>query len=147
MLGFFLLAPMFVLVLERVAGPAVAGALRLRYALVRQQMSNGIWRAAGTCAALMVGLSLLVAMEIHGKSLLSAWQIPDKFPDIFIVSLASGLDEAQVNKLEHLKGIKPANCCRWPSRRRSSARGCFHSPWPGSCPMPRCSSASIRPRA
>jgi putative ABC transport system permease protein len=94
-------------VLERVAGPLVAAAMGLRFAILRQQLSSGLWRAAGTCAALMVGLSILVAMETQGNSMLRGWRIPDKFPDIFIVSWLSGLNDQQVQQLEHIKGIKP----------------------------------------
>ncbi len=107
MVGFFLLAPSFVIVLERVAGPVVAVILRMQYTLLRQQLSSGVWRAAGTCAALMVGLAILIAMETEGNSMLKGWQLPDKFPDIFIVSWGTGLDDAQIEKLSHLKGIKP----------------------------------------
>ncbi len=106
MIGFFLIAPSFVIVLEYVAGPMVAIILRMRYALLRQQLSAGVWRAAGTCAALMVGLAILIAMETEGNSMLTGWQLPDKFPDIFIVSWGTGLDDSQIAKLTHMKGIK-----------------------------------------
>jgi putative ABC transport system permease protein len=81
--------------------------LRMRYALLRQQLSSGVWRAAGTCAALMVGLAILIAMETEGNSMLKGWELPDQFPDIFIVSWGTGLDDAQIAKLSHLKGIRP----------------------------------------
>jgi putative ABC transport system permease protein len=109
MLGFFLLAPVFVVVLEKIAGPFVAVALRLRFALIRQQLSGGVWRAAGTCAALMVGLSILVAMETQGHSLLASWELPDKFPDIFIVSWGTGLNDKEIDDLAKMKGIKPGD--------------------------------------
>ena len=68
MLGFFLLAPAFVLVLERTLGPTVARLLKVQPALLRQQLGGGVWRAAGTCAALMVGLAVLISMETEGHS-------------------------------------------------------------------------------
>ena len=86
--GFFLLAPAFVWVLERVAGPIVAWMLGLRFAILRQQLSSGLWRVAGTCAALMVGLAILVAMETQGNTLIRGWRIPDKFPGYFYCQLA-----------------------------------------------------------
>src|SRR5262249_14623695 len=107
MLGFFLLAPAFVWVLERVAGPIIAAMLSLRFAILRQQLTSGIWRVAGTCAALMVGLAILIAMETQGNTMLQGWRIPDKFPDIFIVSWMRGLDDEQIRKLGEIKGIKP----------------------------------------
>ena len=106
MLGFFLLAPTFVLVLERLAGPLVSRLAGVQPALLRQQLSGGVWRAAGTCAALMVGLAVLISMEVEGNSMLKGWQLPDKFPDLFIVSWGAGLDAAAVAKIEATPGIK-----------------------------------------
>ncbi len=106
MFGFFLLAPSFVWILERVAGPAIAAALGLNFSILRQQLSSGISRAAGTCAALMVGIAILVAMETQGNTMLQGWRIPDKFPDVFIVSWP-GLSEAQADQLSRVPGIKP----------------------------------------
>jgi putative ABC transport system permease protein len=109
MLGFFLLAPIFVVLLEKIAGPIVAVALRMRFELLRQQLSGGVWRAAGTCAALMVGLSILIAMETQGHSMLASWELPDKFPDVFIVSWGTGLNDKEIDELAHMKGIVPGD--------------------------------------
>ena len=119
MFGFFLLAPLVVKVVEAVVGPLVAAALRINPALLRQQLSTGLWRAAGTAAALMVGLSVLVTMQIQGASALGGWRLPTKFPDIFIVSppgssLQSvfgqgpkpGVEIDQVKTLEQVPGIR-----------------------------------------
>jgi putative ABC transport system permease protein len=86
MLGFFLLAPLFVWVVERLLAPILALSFALPIQLLRQQLSTGIWRAAGTAAALMVGLATLIALQIQGHTLIGGWQIPDHFPDIFIWS-------------------------------------------------------------
>ena len=109
MVGFFLLAPAFVLVLERLVGPAVATVLGVRPALLRQQLGGGVWRAAGTCAALMVGLATLISMETEGGSMMAGWQLPDQFPDLFIVSWSHGLTDAEVAKVERVPGIKPTD--------------------------------------
>lgn len=115
MTGFFLLGPLFVGVVERVIGPAVARLLGLNPALLRQQLSSGLWRAAGTAAALMVGLAFLVVMQVQGNSALSGWQLPTKFPDIFIVSppslasiwTPSGIAFGQEQQIEQVPGIIP----------------------------------------
>jgi putative ABC transport system permease protein len=107
MIGFFLLAPMFVLAIERAFGPLIAPMLGLRYALLRQQLSSGVWRAAGTCAALMVGLSILIVMQTQGNSMLSGWQLPNKFPDLFIAAPPlTPLNEERVRLLSEVPGIK-----------------------------------------
>ncbi len=105
-IGFFLLAPAFVWAIERCVSPLVAMLLGLRPSLLRQQLSSGIWRAAGTCAALMVGLAVLIVMQVQGHSALNAWRLPDKFPDVFIFSPVP-LSPADQEKLASVKGIRP----------------------------------------
>jgi putative ABC transport system permease protein len=107
MIGYFLLAPMFVLLLEKIFAPIIAAMFGIRYAVLRQQLSGGIWRAAGTCAALMVGLSILVVLQVQGNTMLNGWQLPDKFPDIFIVSFKfGGMNQQEQEKLKDLPGIR-----------------------------------------
>lgn len=105
MLGFFLMSPLFVWAVESVLAPLVATVLGLRWALVRQQLSSGVWRAAGTATALMVGLAVLIVLQTEGTTALSGWKLPDKFPDIFIVNF-SGIPLADVPKLENVPGIR-----------------------------------------
>jgi putative ABC transport system permease protein len=106
MLGFFLLAPIFVITIEFTLGRVVAMMLGIRFVLLRQQLSSGIWRAAGTCAALMVGLAILIVTQTQGTTAIQSWKIPDKFPDIFIYS-AFGMDADGQAKLKTAPGINP----------------------------------------
>jgi putative ABC transport system permease protein len=105
-IGFFLLAPLFIRVTEAVLGRVVAAGLGLRFSLLRQQLSGGIWRSAGTAAALMVGMATLVAMQTQGTSLLAGWQLPDKFPDVFVLSPLSGLSPQDIGKIDQIQGLK-----------------------------------------
>ena len=108
MVGFFLLAPMFVWITERALGPIVAWLFGLRFEVLRQQLSGGMWRAAGTCAAMMVGLAILVVMQTQGNTALYGWKLPNKFPDIFIAGYKPGGFKAEdQKKIESVKGIKP----------------------------------------
>lgn len=107
MLGFFLLAPAFVWSVTRVFGPLLSAMLRVPYAVVQQQLSGGIWRSAGTCAALMVGLSVLVVMQTQGASSLNSWQLPSRFPDVFIFTKSFGglspAEQARIARSPFLK--------------------------------------------
>jgi putative ABC transport system permease protein len=105
MVGFFLLAPAAVYVVEKLFATLAARALGVQPRLLRQQLSGGIWRAAGTGAALMVGLAILVVLQTVGHSMLSGWRLPDRFPDIFIYA-GQGLTEDQYKKLDEIEGIK-----------------------------------------
>ena len=84
MLGFFLVAPMVVWLVEKLFAGVAARLLFVQPSLLRQQLSSGLWRAAGTAAALMVGLAVLIVMNTQGKSSIEGWQLPDKFPDVFL---------------------------------------------------------------
>ncbi len=108
MVGWFLVSPLFIWATEKLLGPVIAAMFGLRYALLRQQLTTGVWRAAGTCSALMVGLSVLVVMQINGQTMLRGWKLPDKFPDIFIMTgVASGLSWEQQAKIATVPGIRP----------------------------------------
>jgi putative ABC transport system permease protein len=105
-IGFFLLAPLLVWTIERSFAPALGKLFRLPTSLLRQQLSSGLWRAAGAGAALMVGLAVLIVMTTQGISMLDGWKIPDKFPDIFLVSFRlGGLAPDQVQTLSETPGI------------------------------------------
>jgi putative ABC transport system permease protein len=108
MIGFFLLAPLLVVLVERVVGPILAPMLGVRFALLRQQLSGGVWRAAGTAAALMVGLAILVVLQVQGHTVVGGWRIPDKFPDMFLTTFKiGGLTPAEQEKIAGVEYIKP----------------------------------------
>lgn len=105
MLGFFLLAPLFVWTLEKILAPLVAFILVVPIGLLRQQLSGGLWRAAGTAAALMVGLSSLVVMQVQGHTVIGGWRLPTKFPDIFIFG-SELIPWKDIDQLQNLPGIQ-----------------------------------------
>lgn len=107
MIGFFLVAPMLVWVIEQVVGPLMAILLRIPQPMLRQQLTNGIWRSAGTCAAMMVGLAILIVTQTHGNTILSGMKLPDRFPDVFIASDSLfGLSPGTVQKLGQMPEIR-----------------------------------------
>jgi len=105
MCGFFLLAPLFVWVVEFCFARVAALILGIEHHLLKQQLSGGVWRAAGTGAALMIGLAILVVMQTVGHSMLGGWRLPNKFPDIFIYA-GQGLTQDQWKVLDDVEGIK-----------------------------------------
>jgi putative ABC transport system permease protein len=107
MIGFFLLAPAMVYTLSHTAGRLLAVLFRVPYAIVRQQISGGMWRSAGTCAALMVGLAVLIVMQTQGNSSLNSWKLPTNFPDVFIFTrTASGLSPDAQEKIRSSAFLK-----------------------------------------
>jgi putative ABC transport system permease protein len=103
--GFFLVSPLIVWVVDRLLGWLVPIFLRVPSHLLRHQLSGGIWRAAGTGSALMIGLMVLVSLQTVGNSALRGWKLPTRFPDIFIYT-GQGLPIDQWHKLEAIEGIR-----------------------------------------
>jgi putative ABC transport system permease protein len=104
-IGFFLISPLIVWIVDRLLGWAVPLILRVPSNLLRHQLSGGLWRAAGTGSALMIGLMVLVALQTVGNSALQGWKLPTRFPDIFIYA-GQGLPMEQWPKLREIEGIK-----------------------------------------
>lgn len=100
MIGFFMIAPVFVWLVSRLLAGPLSLLLRLPAGLVREQFSSGLWRSAGTCTALMVGLAVLVVMQTQGTSSLASWKLPNRFPDVFMFTGSlGGLTPAQQAKV------------------------------------------------
>ena len=104
MLGLFAISPAVVLLVDRLFGPIAARLLWIQPALLRQQLSGGLWRSAGTAAALMVGLAVLVLIRIHGNNMVGTWQLPDRFPDMLAFSLL-GMTQEQAEQLDTIDGV------------------------------------------
>ncbi|MBI5865250.1 MAG: FtsX-like permease family protein, partial [Planctomycetes bacterium] len=84
--GYAFLAPLCV---RLVGAPAVALAARLiqvRTRLLQDQVGYAVWRSAGICCGLMVGLSLIVAIFVVNESVTRGWQFPKQFPEAYVWS-------------------------------------------------------------
>ena len=57
--------------------------LRMRTRLLQDQVGYAVWRSAGICCGLMVGLSLVVAIIVVNESVTAGWQFPKQFPAAF----------------------------------------------------------------
>ncbi|MCP6134625.1 hypothetical protein NL393_36160, partial [Klebsiella pneumoniae] len=78
--GFVLLAPMAVILTERVLGPVLARLLGLNPRLLASQLSANMGRTVGTTVALTIGLGLFVAMQTWGYSMLAPFTPGDWSP-------------------------------------------------------------------
>ncbi|MBI1371352.1 MAG: FtsX-like permease family protein [Phycisphaera sp.] len=105
MFGMFLLTPAIVLAVEPLLAPIIARLLFIQPALLRQQLSGGLWRTAGTVSALTVGLAALVVIQVHGRSLLGGWKLPTEFPDLVLFS-PLGVDPKAMDAVESVPGVK-----------------------------------------
>lgn len=85
-IAYALLAPLGVWLAGGPAVAGVAGALGMRRQLLQDQIGHAIWRSAGICCGMMVGLSLIVAITVFNSTFRAGWQFPKKFPAAYLWS-------------------------------------------------------------
>lgn len=81
--GYAFLAPPAVRLIGGIAVIVAARALRMRTRLLQDQVGYAVWRSAGICCGLMVGLSLIVGIVVINESVTVGWQFPKQFPSAF----------------------------------------------------------------
>lgn len=79
-------APLLVWLVSRLAVPVAAALVAVRARLLQDQVGHAVWRSAGICCGLMVGLSLIVGLFVFAESFRSGWQFPKQFPEAYIWS-------------------------------------------------------------
>ncbi|MEW4569706.1 ABC transporter permease [Tautonia sp. JC769] len=109
-LGFVLLAPAAIVLVEGAAGPAVARLLGLPPRLLASILSANLWRTLGTTVALTVGLGLYVATQTWGYSMLVPYTPGDWVPELLVGFEPSGLPDEQVGRVGQADGVTPGRC-------------------------------------
>lgn len=103
--GYACLGPLAVGAIGAPAVAAAAKALALRPRLLQVQVGYTVWRSAGICCGLMVGLSLLVGIVVVNRSVTAGWQFPKQFPAAYIWSFDQMRSDA-ADVIEQVPGIK-----------------------------------------
>lgn len=85
-LGYCLLGPAALTLLERTFSPLLAALFGLRKEMLREAWSRTPWRAGAMVAALMIGVTLFTAVHQRSNSLTQTLSFPAKFPDLFLYS-------------------------------------------------------------
>jgi putative ABC transport system permease protein len=107
-IGFTLLAPLAVVLTERILGPVLARLLFLNKRLLATQLSSNMRRTVGTTVALTIGLGLFVAMQTWGYSMLAPFTPGDWTPDLLVSITPAGIPDSEVDAVRHVPGIDPA---------------------------------------
>ena len=92
--GYALAAPLAVWLVGSSAVVVVARLIWVRTRLLQDQVGHAVWRSAGICCGLMVGLSLIVGLVTFNESVTSGWQFPKKFPEAYVWSFEQMRDDA-----------------------------------------------------
>lgn len=108
--GFLLLTPAMILIVENVCGPLVARLLGLEPRLLYSQLGSNLWRTLGTTAALTVGLGLFVAMQIWGYSMLEPFKPGDWIPDALVAFQRGGLPDSEIAAVRAIEGVRADQC-------------------------------------
>lgn len=109
-IGFLLLTPATILIVEALIGPWIARLLGLQPRLLRSQLGSNLWRTLGTTAALTVGLGLFVAMQIWGYSMLEPFKPGDWNPDMLVAFQRGGLPDSEVAAVRAIPGVRADRC-------------------------------------
>jgi putative ABC transport system permease protein len=108
--GFLLLTPSAILIVEGLIGPLVARLLCLEPRLLRSQLGSNLWRTLGTTAALTVGLGLFVAMQIWGYSMLEPFKPGDWVPDMLVAIQRGGFPDSEIAAVRAIEGVRADQC-------------------------------------
>ncbi|MFT3788125.1 MAG: hypothetical protein QM770_18465 [Tepidisphaeraceae bacterium] len=108
--GFILLAPLLVTLLEPLFAPALSFVLALDTRLLKGQLSTNLWRTVGTATSLSVGLGLYVSMQVWGYTMLRPFVPGEWVPDVLVSVLTQGLPPDSLDEVAHLPGIDPQRC-------------------------------------
>ncbi len=111
--GFALLGPLAVRYVGSLMVYAAAALTRVKARLLQDQVGHAVWRSAGICCGLMVGLSLIVGLVVFNSSVTSAWAFPTAFPEAYVWSFeqmrAEEDDAAEI--VAEIPGIENFSTC------------------------------------
>lgn len=82
--GYTLLGPLLMHVLERPVSYLLARYLGMPAALLRHAWTATPWRLMGMMAALMLGVTFYTTIHQRSAGLMAAWQFPSRFPDMLM---------------------------------------------------------------
>ena len=106
-IGFVLLAPLIITVVEYFCSGPMAWLLGMRSLFLRQQLSRNIWRSAGTVISVSVGLALYTSIQIWGYSLLVPFSPKQDYPHTLVNFRSVRLADSDIERLEQYVNIVP----------------------------------------
>ncbi|MGC3971096.1 MAG: ABC transporter permease [Pirellulales bacterium] len=104
-LGFILLTPLIVVLVEKLLSPLLAKLLGLNRVLLATQLSANMWRTVGTTVAMTIGLGLFVATQIWGYSMLAPFTPGNWAPEMVISISPSGVPDSEIKNVQAVKGL------------------------------------------
>ncbi|HRU00537.1 MAG TPA: FtsX-like permease family protein [Victivallales bacterium] len=109
-IGFILLIPILIIIVEKAFLPIISRFLLLHSALLNSQLTINLWRTFGTTVSLSIGLSLYIATVTWGYSMLQPFIPGEWVPDMLLFFRKGGLLQFEIENVRLIKGIKAEKC-------------------------------------
>ncbi|MDO4557770.1 MAG: ABC transporter permease, partial [Planctomycetia bacterium] len=109
-IGFLLLTPMIVRIVETLLTRPLSKLMRLEPQLLFCSLSGNMGRSVGTAAAMTIGLGLFVSIHVWGFTMLVPFLPNDDVPNAFVAFLPDGLPEKEVSSVTTHPGIRVGEC-------------------------------------
>lgn len=104
-ISFAMFTPLLVRLAAGTAVFGAAAALRTPGRLLMDQVGHAVWRSAGICCGLTVGLSLIIGIVVVNDSVRAGWKFPTQFPEGYVWSF-EGLTPDSEQRIAELPGVR-----------------------------------------
>jgi len=104
-LGFVLISPGVVALIDRYCSPWLASMSKIDPKLLASQITTHIWRTTAAAISLSVGLGLLITVQVWGFTMLEAFIVGPWAPDAVLVFQSGVLPWDQAAKISQISGI------------------------------------------
>lgn len=108
--GFVLIAPAIVAMVDRCFSPLLARLLAIDPKLIASQISTHIWRTTAGAISLAVGLALFIGIQVWGFTMLDAFIVGPWAPDAILAFTSPGLPLDHVREFQQIPGINSQEC-------------------------------------
>ncbi len=109
-IGFVLIAPVVVAIVDRVLGPILARLLVIDPKLLASQITTHFWRSAAAAISMAVGLGLFIGIQVWGFTMLDAFLVGPWAPDAILAFPSSGLPNQSVDQITQIEGVDESQC-------------------------------------
>ncbi|TWT29677.1 ABC transporter permease [Blastopirellula retiformator] len=109
-LGFVLIAPVVVFLVDRLIGPLLAWLLRIDAKLLASQITSHLWRTTAAAVSLAVGMGLFISVQVWGFTMLDGFLVGPWAPDAIIAFPAGGLPLESVPQIAQIDGVDAQEC-------------------------------------
>lgn len=108
--GFVLISPGIVALVDRLLGPLLARVLGIDPKLLASQITSNLWRTVAAATSLAVGMGLFIGVQVWGFTMLDAFIVGPWAPDAIIAFNPTGLPLEHVEQIARIPTVSAAQC-------------------------------------